>query len=86
MRYVYTIKIFYLNESEPDWRNSADLWIHVPAIHHSLKNLQLPFKMNHFPTLFLYSHLALRHLVNTRLPASQTIEVVHSDAAVQKAS
>ena len=80
MRYVYTIKIFYLNESEPDWR------IHVPAIHHSLKNLQLPFKMNHFPTLFLYSHLALRHLVNTRLPASQTIEVVHSDAAVQKAS
>ena len=42
--------------------------------------------MNHFPTLFLYSHLALRHLVNTRLPVSQTTEMAHSDAAVQKAS
>ena len=42
--------------------------------------------MNHFPTLFLYSHLALRHLVNTRLPVSQTIEMARSDAAVQKAS
>ena len=42
--------------------------------------------MNHFPTLSLYSHLALRHLVNTKLPASQTIEMAHSDAAVQKAS
>ena len=42
--------------------------------------------MNHFPTLFLYSHLALRHLVNTKLPVSQTIEMAHSDAAVQKAS
>ena len=42
--------------------------------------------MNHFPTLFLYSHLALRHLVNTRLPVSRTTEMVHSDAAVQKAS
>ena len=42
--------------------------------------------MNHFPTLSLYSHLALRHLVNTKLPASQTIEMAHLDAAVQKAS
>ena len=42
--------------------------------------------MNHFPTLFLYSHLALRHLVNTRLRVSQTIEMARSDAAVQKAS
>ena len=42
--------------------------------------------MNHFPTLFLCSHLALRHLVNTRLRVSQTIEMAHSDAAVQKAS
>ena len=42
--------------------------------------------MNHFPTLFLDSHLALRHLVNTRLPVSRTTEMVHSDAAVQKAS
>ena len=42
--------------------------------------------MEHFPTLFLYSHLALRHLVNTKLRVSQTIEMVRSDAAVQKAS
>ena len=42
--------------------------------------------MNHFPTLYLYSHLALRHLVNTKLPVSQTIDMAHSDAAVQKAS
>ena len=42
--------------------------------------------MEHFPTLFLYSHLALRHLVNTKLPVSQTIEMARSDAAVQKAS
>ena len=42
--------------------------------------------MNNFPTLFFYSHLALRHLVNTRLPVSRTTEMVHSDAAVQKAS
>ena len=42
--------------------------------------------MNHFPTLFLDSHLALRHLVNTKLPVSQTIEIAHSDAAVEKAS
>ena len=42
--------------------------------------------MEHFPTLFLYSHLALRHLVNTRLHVSQTIEMARSDAAVQKAS
>ena len=42
--------------------------------------------MEHFPTLFLYSHLALRHLVNTRLRVSQTIEMARSDAAVQKAS
>ena len=42
--------------------------------------------MNYFPTLFLYSHLALRHLVNTRLPVSLTIEMAHSDVAVQKAS
>ena len=42
--------------------------------------------MNHFPTLFLYSHLAFRHLVNTKLPVSLTIEMAHSDAAVQKAS
>ena len=57
-----------------------------PLFTTNLKNLQLPFKMNHFPTLFLYSHLALRHLVNTRLPVSQTTEMAHSDAAVQKAS
>ena len=42
--------------------------------------------MEHLPTLFLYSHLALRHLVNTRLPVSQTIEMAHSDVAVEKAS
>ena len=42
--------------------------------------------MNHFPTLFLYSHLARRHLVNTRLPVSQIIEMAHSVATVQKAS
>ena len=42
--------------------------------------------MNYFPTLFLYSHPALRHLVNTKLPVSQTIEMAHSDVAVQKAS
>ena len=42
--------------------------------------------MNQFPTLFLYSHLALRHLVNTELPVSLTIEMAHSDAAVQKAT
>ena len=42
--------------------------------------------MEHFPTLFLCSHLALRHLVNTKLSVSQTIEIVRSDAAVQKAS
>ena len=42
--------------------------------------------INHFPTLFLDSHLALRHLVNTKLPVSQTIDMAHSDAAVQKAS
>ena len=42
--------------------------------------------MNHFPTLFLYSHLARRHLVNTRLPVSQTIEMARSVATVQKAS
>ena len=42
--------------------------------------------MNYFPTLFLYSHLALRHLVNTKLRVSQTIEMARSDAAVQKAS
>ena len=42
--------------------------------------------MNYFPTSFLYSHLALRHLVNTKLPVSQTIDMAHSDAAVQKAS
>ena len=42
--------------------------------------------INHFPTLFLDSHLALRHLVNTKLPVSQTIEIAHSDAAVEKAS
>ena len=42
--------------------------------------------MNHFPTLFLDSHLALRHLVNTRLPVSRTTEMVHLGAAVQKAS
>ena len=48
--------------------------------------MSIPSKMNHFPTLSLYSHLALRHLVNTRLPVSQTTEMAHSDAAVQKAS
>ena len=42
--------------------------------------------INHFPTLFLDSHLALRHLVNTKLPVSQTIEIAHSDAAVEKDS
>ena len=42
--------------------------------------------MNQFPTLFRYSHLALRHLVNMRLPVSLTIEMAHSDAAVQKAT
>ena len=42
--------------------------------------------MNHFPTLSLYSHLALRHLVNTKLLVSQTIEMARSDAAVQKTS
>ena len=42
--------------------------------------------MNHFPTLFLYSHLARRHLVNTRLPVSQIIEMARSVATVQKAS
>ena len=42
--------------------------------------------VNYFPTLLLYSHLALRHLVNTRLPVSLTIEMAHTDVAVQKAS
>ena len=42
--------------------------------------------MNYFPTSFLYSHLALRHLVNTKLRVSQTIEMARSDAAVQKVS
>ena len=48
--------------------------------------MSIPSKMNHFPTLSLYSHLALRHLVNTKRPVSQTTEMAHSDAAVQKAS
>ena len=42
--------------------------------------------INHFPTLFLDSHLALRHLVNTKPSVSQTTKMAHSDAAVQKAS
>ena len=42
--------------------------------------------MNHFPSLFLDSHLALRHLVNTKPSVSQTTKMAHSDAAVQKAS
>ena len=42
--------------------------------------------MNHFPTLFLDSHLALRHLVNRKPSVSQTTKMAHSDAAVQKAS
>ena len=60
--------------------------INVLPIYQTFTDLQLPFKMNHFPTLSLYSHLALRHLVNTKLRVSQTIEMARSDAAVQKAS
>ena len=87
MRYVYTIKIYI--ETNPDRIDEIarrDRRINVHPIYRTFTDLQLPFKMNHFPTLFLDSHLALRHLVNTKLPVSQTIEMAHSDAAVQKAS
>ena len=70
---VYTMKKLYLNKSGPDWRNNADWQIHV-------------FPIQNTWTIFLYSHLALRHLVNTKLRVSQTIEMARSDAAVRKAS
>ena len=87
MRHVYTIKIYI--ETNPDRIDEIarrDRRINVLLIYRTFTDLQLPFKMKHFPTLFLYSHLALRHLVNTKLPVSQTIEMARSDAAVQKDS
>ena len=87
MRYVYTIKIYIkTNPDRIDEIARRDRQINVLPIYRTFTDLQLPFKMNHFPTLFLYSHLALRHLVNTKLHVSQTIEMARSDAAVQKAS
>ena len=87
MRYVYTIKIYIeTNPYRIDEIARRDRRINVLPIYRTFTDLQLPFKMNYFPTLFLYSHLALRHLVNTKLHVSQTIEMAHSDAAVQKAS
>ena len=87
MRYVYTIKIYIkTNPDRIDEIARRDRRINVLPIYRTFTDLQLPFKMNHFPTLSLYSHLALRHLVNTKLLVSQTIEMARSDAAVQKAS
>ena len=78
MRYFYTMRSLY-------FKRNADRIDGKPRIGGFMCPSVSKY-MNHFPALFLDSHLALCHLVNTKLSVSQTTKMAHSDAAVQKAS